>query len=104
MDPPVKPEGDAGGVGARHGSVSPRSLASASFAGSTGESIAVQRTGGNMDPPVEPEGGGIGGAPSGGVGRGFRQQREQGVRTVGAAQFLAHGLVAQQARDAGQRF
>ena len=53
MDPPVKPEGDGGWVGAHAISVPP---VCSSFACSTGESIAVQRAGGAMDPPVKPEG------------------------------------------------
>ena len=54
MDPPVKPEGDGGVGGGMTQQPAPHSPAS--FAGLTGESIFVQRAGGDMDPPVKPEG------------------------------------------------
>ena len=53
MDPPVKTEGDDGGVEAWR-NTGPHFPAS--FAGLTGESISAQRAGGDMDPPVKPEG------------------------------------------------
>ena len=55
MDPPVKPEGDNGGLGWRC-DATPAPHSPASFAGLTGESICIQRAGGDMDPPVKPEG------------------------------------------------
>ena len=54
MDPPVKPEGDDGGVVGVTQHQPPHSPAS--FAGLTGDSIFAQRANGPMDPPVKPEG------------------------------------------------